>query len=867
MKKIPIILISSFSVILAGCGGGTSSSSSGTVNSAKAQLEVVAPTSYPSGTTLGSMTVPVKVCNIGDGDAKNVNYQIANNTSGNDSVKIADSTEANSIPAHTCTNLAVTITDGATSGAFEIITNINQDKMVSRTNISKMELKEGTTTSSVVGLVNLPAANDNQLTKALTLLSPQNIMVNKDGIARFIVSIIVSSTNPGDFNEIKLVAKDGLPLNASVEQIGGTPLKGKNMTTNSLVSFLVTVPANTDSLEFYLQTLLNGQVNDTSSIAHTVNVQKNGGILDISPSYFTVNKDFTKQIITLYNRGTASISQVTLGTELGNAFSLTSNGVASPCGSTIAAGASCQYMLEFDPEKLDFATTKVLPVEYNNGNTHIVTNVTVNADLKEAEAGLKITSDDNNFNFTNKTKSGPVSKIITITNTGNREETSFSPVLPPNFMLGTIPDAPCNFTTKLAPNGSCNYKLIYIATSVTPYTEAAFSINYKYGASSLSAATSQSISYTTLQSKAIITPLNEETAFGTILNNGMDQVAKSVKFTNIGDEEATLTQAQIVGENSSLFSVTKNECNGVLGVGKSCEITLTLGGNAAKGSEPGDKNAQLKLSYIPYSGAGTANSTVALSGHVASASSAMLSSSFVQATGFEAGSGSSEDNYVIKKQSASPTLIYQVENTGTTAATNLYLSAGLPSAWTISNTNCGSIDNKVSLAPGAKCNFTLKLNTGIAGGQTLDLNGINFSWEDQARPTGVTQQLNGKIYAYIYETPVIRLTPTKLEICADEGDVVKVNLTGGYKVEPQTVSLSSDSKWGVIVTPSCTVDEQHPSCDLKVSGQIETRTERRYATITASLSGTGDVYLANNTFKLTVKSVNECTLTTQKKPN
>lgn len=722
------------SIVFIGCGGGKCNTNSANQTS---NLSISVPTSYPAGM---AVDVPVVVNNNGIISVSGLHYAVINDTTaGNVTITPDSAKTCLTIPAGQHCTLMAHVASTSHAGSFTIAVN---DASANKTTLSTTYKL----TSNVIGLVQKPVATTESGGNGIATFYPNQVVANESGVTQVIITAFVNSTNIGNYTNIILTDSAGNPLPSSSYSVVSSNVNN-NLTTNSIVSFLVNIPAGSSQFQFNVATTQNGNniavANNSQTIVIT-NSQQQVGILAVAPNYFTLNAGYESQIITLSNTGNSSLTSlnVTPNSPLEK--------VTSDCGSQLAAGASCRYIVTFNKNSEISGTTTIL-FDYNDGQQARNSTATVNYQGIIPLAGLEITSSNSNFDFATRTNTPTQTNIVTLKNTGSVAESNFQFTNLPNyFSINTTNIAnPC--THALAPQESCSVNLVYTNNLITPETTATIVLNYTYGKANISASSNIALTYQTLQSQAILA-LQQTTQLNSIYNNNSESSSARIVVTNTGDESATSLTPLFAGTDAGLFNILANGCSSNLAPNSS-ESCIMQFGPASSSVSAGTKNATFNLSYIAYPSAQTTIATLDVAGIVNTAQSAVISESASGNSGFSSGNGTSATPYTVDQNAAAPTVTYTITNTGSVDATSFYIS-GTPSAgWTIATNNCGTNLSKVTLAANTgSCTITLSLSTSTATTRNLDISSLTANWIDQDSPSGQTQALSGTIYATVNST-------------------------------------------------------------------------------------------------------------------
>ncbi len=778
-------------VVLSACGGAgscTTCSSNSTANTGSLdKLSMVAPSSYPAGV---AATVPVVVTNNGTETINNLNYAIdpaSNTTGGTITIQAASATSCRIIAAKaSCTlNAEIAATPASHPGSFSVATS----QGAAKSGISTFLASSVLSVNVNIGLVQMPT-NTSSGADGLTLYYPSAIVGTTNGSTQVIVTAVVTSANAGSFNTIQLVDGNGNPLNYTILS-GNSGTGMTNLAYGSVVSFLVTVPSGSSQVQFKAQTAANGTVTSTSTNSNTVVVTNPAtptGIMNVSPNYFNLTPNSESQIITLSNSGNGAISSLSFTP------SLPLTELSNTCGTTLAAGATCQYVVKFNKDIPQSGTSGVT-VNYNNGSTSQSATATVNYTGVDPIAGLTITSNNPDFDFTTRTNTPSQTSLVTLTNSGNSDETdfSFSPVT--YFTTNTTGVVnPCSVSTILAPGASCNVNLVYNNSTAIGVTTDVIPVSYKYGQTAGSASSSIHVTYNTIQSVAILAITPNPTNFTGIVNNNVDNNLQTVTVANSGDETATLTSTTFSGSNAALFSVatsSSNPCGASLAANSSCNQDVQFGPTPAAA---GSQIANLDINYIPYTSATAITTSASLTGQVSGAQSAIVASAQTSMSGFTSGDGTQFNSYQIAQGASAATVTYVITNTGTVPANSFYVSGVASSGWSYSG--CGANGVPVILAANSgTCTLIFTLNTATAAARNLDLSTLTMNWVDQDTPAGQTQAMSGITYANVYlVTPVtiLQTQPANNSI-VQAASTSSIGVTFSENMNPATINSTNIS--------------------------------------------------------------------------
>ena len=793
----------SAAVLVAACsGGGSVTNAGGGSNNNTGSLDnlsMVAPSAYPAGM---AASVPVVVTNNGSESINNLSYSIdsaSNTTDGTITIQAASASSCRVIAAKaSCTLMAeIAATPASHPGSFSVTTSQGAAKSGVRTSLSSTTLAVNVN----VGLVQMPT-NTSSGADGLTLYYPSAVVGNESGATQLIITAVVTSANAGSFNTINLVDANGNPLSYTILS-GNSGTGMSNLPYGSIVSFLVTVPNGGSQVQFAAQTQQNAEVVSTASNSNTVVVTNPAvptGIMQVSPNYFDLTPTNESQTITLNNNGNGPISNLS--------FSLTSplTELSNSCGSTLAAGSSCQYVVKFNKD-IPKAGTSGVTISYNDGTAIQSSTATVNYTGVDPIAGLTITSNNPNFDFTTRTKTPTQTSLVTLTNSGNSDETGFSFNSVPHFSTNTTGVAnPCLPATVLSSGSSCNINLVYTNSTLTPPTTANVQVNYNYGQDGRSSQSTISVTYQTLQSMAILGLAPNPVTFANIVNNGADSNTQQLTLTNTGDDTPSGISSTLTGSDAVLFNT--DECAAAFGAGvSSCNITF---GPANSGVTAGSKAATFTVNYTPYTGASTtSNTSTTLNGQVVTAQSANIGQSAPTPSGF-ANTTAPGVTYQVQQNATPPSITYTITNSGSVPATGFYIDGASSAGWNYSG--CGDVNNKITLDSGGTCTLTFTLSTTVTGSRNLALAGLTMHWVDEDSPTGQTQLMSGTVNANVYVPASIAITTnpaSNISVAPGGSFTLSAQLTGGYDVQAQTITAATTASGVSFSNNSCALNSQN----------------------------------------------------------
>ncbi len=806
------------------CPPGQSSNPTGS-----AVLTLTAPNLYPAGV---ATEVPLMISNSSDYAATGLTYSVpaaSNYTNGNITITSASQSNCATIPAHGSCQIMASIAASPIShpGSFTVVATPQSSTSVvgKLTSEAKALFSKASTSSALsltanIGLVDLPANTASDI-NALTPYFPSSIIANESGATNVIVSIAVSSTSPGAaFNTIQLVDSSGNLLSNTQLLTGNSGSGATDLARPSVVSYLVSIPAGVSQFSFKLQMLENDTVVATGSDINTITVGSASnpqGILTIQPNYVNLNQNYVSQQITYTNTGNGAITNLVLTP----ASPLTST--ASTCGSSLAAGASCNYTVTF-PVNQPLKGFSGVTANYNSTSTTTGSGTaTVNYVGKDAIAGLSISSGSNpNFDFSATTANSTATSLVTIKNTGDNQETNIVYTTLPNYFSTSTSGIsnPCGATPfSLAAGESCNVNLIYTNSAIVdPALSANIVVSYNYliAGGVASASSTVGVTYRTTQSTASLSIMPNPYVYGTIVNNGVDSLTNIFTVTNSGEIAATGMTASVATGTFFNTVTTTPQCGASLAAGDSCNLSVQFG--TVESTIPaGTKTDNLNVRYTPYTGATPLIAGSALSGQVATAQSAIIVPTFTASSGFVGGDGKTSNSaYQVQQNATAPTVIYTLANNGTVPATSFAVTTDSLGAWSQSN-NCPA-----TIEPHASCTLTFSLATSATGINNLDLSQVHLAWNDQDSPSGQPEDLSGTVYANVFvasSIAVITNPASSISVSPGESFTITATLSGGYNITAQTIHATTTTSDVTFTNNDCAISSSAGlgSCTITVN--------------------------------------------------
>lgn len=561
----------------------------------------------------------------------------------------------------------------------------------------------------------------------------------------------------------------------------------------------------------------------------------------IQPTNFSLTAPSNEsQVIIFSNIGNGPVSSLTIPTPTSPLYMISSN-----CGSSLAAGVSCTYVLGSHAEA-GFSGDAGFTASYNNGSS---SNVPVAAQVHyvgvDPVAGISITSPT--LNFVASTENTSVSSQLTLSNTGNVSESNFVFTVPQYFALtaGTT-GTPCvlsgnTVTTVLAKATSCTLTFTYTNATITASSPASLLVNYKFHGVT-APQSSIPLTYQTVQASGLLEVTPSIYSYPNIRANGNMSESKVFVYTNIGTGTASSVNVNTLLAGAPSFQIipsspsAANDCGTSitsLAPGANCQVTVQFGPSSSEGSHTGT----LSANYESVPSATPVKTEAALSGTVLPTLSADIIVSNVSfnptALG---GNGSSQESAFAFESSISPisvTLTYK--NTGNDAAAHFIVSSSL---YTFSTNNCNDVTLPINGTCTVIVNYT-NTTTAVDDAISLGSKYIPLSWSDDSgvyNNMGAQWDNNGtpqdSVFISIFAKPSVTAMMSYESSGANPISSVKAEsdfyivyqLTGGYNVAPMNYGVNLTNAQGgspammfVYSPTSCTLSQSQKLCYIKLN--------------------------------------------------
>lgn len=214
---------------LAACGSGSTTSTNNPANG----VNLVAPDNYPVG-VIGATQIPVVVQNTTSNNLVNTGYNLVGSGA---SIDEKSAKNCASIPANSSCTINLKLSKDSTPRSLTLNSNSSLGKNTTQIN-----------------LINPAGDTYDKGADGLITYLPHNVQTNKNNADTLVpVTILVNSVNSGDFNTIKIVSANGIPLR--FDSLSGNTGGGlTNLAKGTVVSLLAHVPSGASIYGFKLQT-------------------------------------------------------------------------------------------------------------------------------------------------------------------------------------------------------------------------------------------------------------------------------------------------------------------------------------------------------------------------------------------------------------------------------------------------------------------------------------------------------------------------------------------------------------------------------------------------------------------------------------
>ncbi|RME18397.1 MAG: DUF2341 domain-containing protein [Bdellovibrio sp.] len=398
-------------------------------------------------------------------------------------------------------------------------------------------------------------------------------------------------------------------------------------------------------------------------------------------------------------------------------------GTTGTCGTTLAPGASCTYVVSFQPTAVG-AYSDTAVIDYNDGATNQQTSSNVTANVV-APALLSI-SDGPTYNYGTIARGATATKVFTVTNSGSVSATGITGAA---FGSGNFdwaggagyPGTGGTCGATLAASSNCTIVVTYQPGANGNHTDQ-IRLDYNDGASAQN--TTRDVAGVAVD-PAILTFTPSTKDFGTVARGSTNVQLFTIQ--NTGGVDATLMTDG--GGLSAPFSFTGT---GYPGTNGTCGSTLTP-----------SSTCTVEIQYAPtVNGLSSQSLDISFNNGVG----AQVASAAVQGTAADPALLAITPNphdFLIKAIGSTTTQTFTLTNSGGVAATNLagvglstadfqYVGGSFPGG--------GSCVSGGSLAAGASCTFNVEFSPTVSGGLS---DSIQVNYDDGAASQSATATVQG----------------------------------------------------------------------------------------------------------------------------
>ena len=754
-----LLLTSSMLASCSGPGSASAGGQGGNPGGEVGSLQIIAPkTVFNSPTASGNSYIvinnPTKVA------VKDVHYTLSNLIGSATGVTIDKTSAAGCavVESNSWCKVKLVVPTGITAGSFSFV--------ATGSNLSGKTNEFSKTSAQFIQTVGVEQPASNNLSGADgIILNYYHTVIS--GTSYIMVSALVVSPNAGIFNQIVLVDNNGNEIPNQI-RIG----EAKNV-QGSVFSILLPVSAGnnvTQTIKAQTRQITNGKtvVVSTAKMSSTLTTTKNRGIVELLPGNLYLTESTSKQTVTLLNIGDTVVNMRQL-------VSNNPNVEVTSKAETLATGSSTTATLKLKYTRIP-AMTGNITLTYDSGQGGATASAIVNQNTvpdrpvpHKPFADLSVTlAPDSNFYTT--TAGGPVSRRLTLKNTGNTEENNITLALLSGFSIANTSDtdscmvdsgsAPvATISDSLEEGKSCDVMLSYGSTIAVNENTGNLSISYSFnGNTPAPEPVVVPVSYRVTQSTAnlSLSPNTIQTYTSIVGGSVETSLPISYTLTNSGDETASEIIFKIEGLDADLFkNMGTGSCTAELSVTSghnSCTIDTEFG-PSPPGSE-GAKKATFSVSYMPYPNSLDRQEVgpVDMRGQVTSTPSAVFT---VAATSndFSVGNGTMVNPYG-GNTNTNYTINVTYTNTSIDATGFTTDISSVPANFVVVTHGC----NNVSMPKDGTCTDIYQLNSSVEGNYNLNLTAINTSWTDTSSYADIPVAGSGIVYTNIFDVPQISMT-------------------------------------------------------------------------------------------------------------
>lgn len=559
---------------------------------------------------------------------------------------------------------------------------------------------------------------------------------------------------------------------------------------------------------------------------------KGNGVAPASLAFFPSSLDFGSQTsgtsrslpVTLTNSGDVVATELEIALS-GSGFILKNN----QCGDSsnpayLAPNESCSFEVEFSPTAMGASNSSV-SLRYHNGATH-QTSPALSISGNAVAPG-SLTFNPTSYDFQKVILGSSPIKTITLANNGTTpvNDTFVNLSGSSSFRIENNSCGSAGSRQTIAPGTTCSFDLVFAPTSVGSAT-ASVGLSYFDGAAIKTDISLPVRGMGVTPATLSITP--STIAFPTLAVGAIRTAF--VQIQNTGGLTASGTRASLSVPAGAPYQMVTNSCGTAASpvsivAGGGCSIQLRFSPTTS-GSFPGSVDLQF------HDGSAAQTRTVAVSGAAQTPAVLQFPSSPV------------DFGKIVKGTTRTRTV--SVSHSGQMSATEVYLS-GSPAEFVISSSTCGTFSNKVTIAPGTTCGFTVTFAPSAAAVANFPLN-LYYQNGSGSQATITLPLLGEGIEPLILAAPDVLYSGQEVQL-AVQGAVGAVQYTmssGGLALLDGLTGLLKPF-WGtgsVTITATDQNDNQVTKTFAKSPAVIQVRKDLHEKGYKIAVDGSGSVWVA-----------------------
>ncbi len=619
----------------------------------------------------------------------------------------------------------------------------------------------------------------------------------------------------------------------------------KKFESNEFCNISVQTNGTSDSsvlnAQLKLQLIPKASTNLKATSSYDLNIplialRESMGNLVISTPSITITESNPSQVVVIRNNGNGDVSNIKITTSM--------DGIASPftvatnkCPTILSKDTSCSFTIG---AKSSVFAQNSIQITYNSTNGKPGNPVTFTAIYQEVNAASPTLIINTQNSLINTLINTTQTLNILVTNSGNAEESiSAYTSFPPGSSFSFESTSTCITNRTLAANKACNFIIYYTPiNATTSITNLSFGVNATWtnnASKPQSITSSVSIPYSAIPGNASVNISPNYVALS-ILANSTDFITQLYTVTNAGSQPTAIESLTLPGNALNISNITTSSnptsikaCSlgTSLDIGESCVINLQYGPTSSVTTT----STKIAIGYKPNSTTKLISTYSDLS--LSSSQGVNIKVSNLTVTGSSSGNGSSfaSSYQYINAPNKQLTVSITYTNFGTGNANNFNVATNsLPLGWYIveSGSPAPCTGNNISnLAPSNSC--TIKFAAAdpnifnyLQTMWSLGFQIPGFSYIDPSSgfvsQNNPTYESNGTTYSFIYVN-----TSQFASVTTPQAVTFPLNTTSDYIFTSTTpgviITIPSTSLIGIgITTRTCIIASGSGNCKITISG-------------------------------------------------